>query len=1303
MFARCTTRLPVFKPIKLRLLTPVTYHRHVFTLCLAVACCCATGNLSAQTSTANIGAGTNPEWIWTPQHAAGNVPQDACHFRKTIELATAPAQGFVEIAADDVYELFVNGRRIATGSTQTSLDRYNVSKYLRGGTNVVAVKVTNRNGQHAGLAARLEVISKDKSSRSYVTNATWKSNLKSLPLWTSVAYIDDRWEASRSLGPFGRTEPWSQPQKRRGLLSVVPKKSSDGETSRAPDGEHPRFRLPEGFQVQHVVGGEKTGSMIAMAFNEFGQILASQEGGPLLLVYDTNKNDTPDEVRVCCDRVRNCQGILPINGQVYVIADGPMGAALYRLSDEDQDGNYENVESVVRFKGSMSEHGPHGLALGPDAMIYIVTGNYTQIEGSFAETSPHRNYYEGDLVTPRYEDPRGHAAGVKAPGGTVLRTDLEGQRVELFAGGLRNAYDLAFNHAGDLFVYDSDMESDAGTPWHRPTRILHVTPGSEFGWRSGWAKWPEYFVDSLPPILNTDRGSPTGCVFYNHHVYPARYHNTLFSCDWAQGEIHAIRMEPRGSSYVARREVFLQGTPLNVTDIDVGPDGWIYFTTGGRGTQGNMYRVAWTGKATPYRGSSGVAAALRYDQPQSAWGRQGISTAREKYESEWDAKVAEFVFNKSQTASDRVQAVGLMHLVGPPPTDAQLVELTKEKDPLLRARAAYFLGMILNEVAINKLIGLLDDPSPYVRRITCESLARSQTQVPVAVLSRMLTSGDRWEAWSARRLLEHNPDREWRGTIMATDRLQLFVQGSLAILVRDPEPEVCRQIVQRAVTLAQGFVPDHDMLDVIRIVQLAMLRGNVPATDVPELKPWLSQKFPAKSDLVNREMVRVIVYAQLSEFTGRLVEQLNADIPDVERVHIATYLRFMKDGWTPAVRADVLQFLERAKTLEGGKNLGGYMEKVAVDFTQSLDIASHDMVMARADQMPNMAVTSLFALPESEDAKLVPRLIELDRRLVGKTDEKYNELRIAVVAILARHGSEDAMGYLREIYDRDPERREVVAMGLAQKPGGRNWDYLVRSIPILDGEPAQETLIKLTEVDFAPESPEHIRQVILCGLRLKENGGMLAAKLLEHWMGDTPPGAGQQWDTALAAWQRWYDTTYPSQPAPNLPHETGQNTYTYDDLLTFLDSAQGKSGAIDRGATVFKTAQCANCHRFGSLGSDNGPDLTTIAKRFQKREVLESIVHPSQVISDQYATRTVLTEDGGTYAGVVMPGGVDELHLLQSDGTILRLEESNVEEILPNRISSMPEGLLNSLTLDQIADLFAYLMDTPELEVANRQ
>ena len=282
----------------------------------------------------------------------------------------------------------------------------------------------------------------------------------------------------------------------------------------------------------------------------------------------------------------------------------------------------------------MGEHGAHGITLGPDGLIYIVVGNHSGPEKDFAKTSPHRGYYEGDLVGPRYEDPGGHAAGRKAPGGSIIRTDLNGQTVELFAGGLRNVYDLAFSPDGELFIHDSDMESDIGTTWYRPTRVCHVPPGAELGWRSGWAKWPEYYVDVLPSIADTGRGSPTGAIFYTHHMFPEKYHNTLFLADWSEGRILACHLKPNGASYTANTEVFLQGQPLNVTDLDIGPDGWLYFVTGGRGTGGGVYRVTYNGNIpeSVRNLGSGIAPAIRH---AAAAERAGAGRRSHVYGSNW--------------------------------------------------------------------------------------------------------------------------------------------------------------------------------------------------------------------------------------------------------------------------------------------------------------------------------------------------------------------------------------------------------------------------------------------------------------------------------------------------------------------------------------------------------------------------------------------------------------------------------------------------------------------------------------------
>ena len=209
-------------------------------------------------------------------------------------------------------------------------------------------------------------------------------------------------------------------------------------------------------------------------------------------------------------------------------------------------------------------------------------------------SQPPRNWGEDQLL-PRQWDANGHARGILAPGGWVAKTDPDGKTWEMVSIGFRNSYDMAFNADGELFVYDADMEWDFGMPWYRPTRVVHATGGSEFGWRSGTGKWPSYYVDSLPPMVEIGPGSPVGVTFGYGAKFPAKYQKALFICDWTFGTMYAIHAEPSGSTYKATKEEFLSRTPLPLTDNAVGPDGALYFTIGGRGTQSELYRVTYAG------------------------------------------------------------------------------------------------------------------------------------------------------------------------------------------------------------------------------------------------------------------------------------------------------------------------------------------------------------------------------------------------------------------------------------------------------------------------------------------------------------------------------------------------------------------------------------------------------------------------------------------------------------------------------------------------------------------------------------
>ncbi len=106
-------------------------------------------------------------------------------------------------------------------------------------------------------------------------------------------------------------------------------------------------------------------------------------------------------------------------------------------------------------------------------------------------------------------------------------------------------------------------------------------------------------------------------------------------------------------------------------------------------------------------------------------------------------------------------------------------------------------------------------------------------------------------------------------------------------------------------------------------------------------------------------------------------------------------------------------------------------------------------------------------------------------------------------------------------------------------------------------------------------------------------------------------------------------------------------------------------------------------------------DLTAVAKRFTRKEVLESVLFPSHVISDQYAARRVLTASGQAYNGLVTRKSDGSLVVKDSDLNEHVVSEEDIEEIVPSKVSMMPSGLFDSLSAEEIRDLFAYMGFVP--------
>lgn len=1224
-------------------------------------------------------SGEEAQWIWSPEHDQDSIPHVACHFRKSFNLQR-PVRGQVTIRADDTYDLYVNGRRVTSNRSGERLAEHNITRYLTRGRNIVAIKAVNSRGSTAGVAARVMIKEADSDWESFSTDSSWRTSLRPLPFWNTVLYNDGRWAAAAELGKLGETAPWD-------VRESIAESEEDAATE--------RFQVADEFVVEQLLGGDDTGSLIAMTFNEFGHILASREGGQLLLIFDADNDGQVDTVRDYCNEVKNCQGILALNGEVFVTAEGPEGAGLYRLSDSDRNGTLEKIRLLVKFKGGMGEHGAHGINLGSDGMLYVVVGNHGALEETAEESSPYRDSYEGDLHFPRNEDPSGHARGLKAPGGVVIRTDIDGKKVEVVAGGLRNPYDLAFNRQGDLFVHDSDMESDMGTTWYRPTRLYHLTPGSEFGWRSGWAKWPEYFVDTVPAVLETGRGSPTGAVFYNHFAFPTRYHGKLFLADWSQGRILAVKVKRDGATFSGSSEVFLEGRPLNVTDLAIGKEGALYFVTGGRGTEGGIYRIAWQGQVPESVADlgTGMSAAIRQPQLQSAWSRQKIAGIRQSLGANWSKQIRGVVRSSANPWYYRVRAMDLMQLFGPTPSADLLIKLSKDENEIVRGKAVQLMGLHVTEATNERLLEMLADSDRVVRRRACEALLRSGGDVGIGDLRRILVSDDRVEAWAARRLLERQPVDDWSDLVLGTEDHRVFIQGSLALAIADPSPDNMLAVIQRFREFSSEFISDRDFVDMLRLVQIGLERSGLAGGDVPQLCELLAEEFPSSDATMNRELVRLLVYLQVSDNIDSYFEYLFSDIDQADKLHTAMHMRYLESGWTTDDKLALLEFFEEAKKEESvGGSYREYVANAERDFAKSLNENEALEVLARGDTWPTAALGVLYSLPNELPESLVDELMRLDDKLSNnETDTAVAKLKVGVLAVLARSGDELSQDYLRYVWETTPERRQTAAMGLSQRPSDQNMRYLLKSLPILEDNIAKEVLVQLLENASTPDDPEAFRQVILLGLKLKEKGAEDAIRLLNHWTAEHPVDNAKPWKDQLRGWQRWYAKSFPDRPPAQLPIESAESKWKFDDLYAHLASQEGAKGSAVKGAHVFSKAQCIKCHRVGERGEQLGPDLTSLSKRFTKKEVLQSIVFPSHVISDQYASKTIVSDNGKIYTGMVSVDADGDHVVIQKDGNKVTVTEDDIAEIKPSKKSSMPNNLLDELTLSEISDLFAYL------------
>jgi len=832
-------------------------------------------------------AGPKPFWIWGGK--AGEA--DRYTFRKEFE--TKSKRGRLIAACDNQMQVSLNGIKVAQGKDWQQPVRVDVSHALKPGKNVLTVHARNAGGP-AGLALKLILRRGRRKPEFVITDESWQASDEN-----SAAEL----KSVVTLGRMG-TEPWGNVFAARPAVSLP----------KVPRGV---FKTLPGFQVEKLYDVPKPtqGSWVCITFDNKGRLIASDQGkkGLYRITPPPVGSKQPPKVEKLDVKMSAAQGMLYAFGSLYCSVNGGPGSGFYRLRDTNGDDQYDEVKKLKAFRGG-GEHGPHAVRLSPDGKsLLVVAGNHTNPPANFDASRLPSNWGE-DLLLPRQWDARGHARGKLAPGGWIAKTDPDGKTWEIISNGYRNSYDFDVNADGELFVYDADMEWDFGTPWYRPTRVVHATSGSEFGWRSGTGKWPTYYVDSLPPVVNIGPGSPVGVTFGYGAKFPAKYQKALYILDWTFGTMYALHLTPDGSTYRAEKEEFLSRVPLPLTDAAVGKDGALYFTIGGRNTDSALFRVTYTGTEST--------------APVNAKNEQGaeLRALRHKLEA-WH------------------------------------------------------------------------HPNPEGKQLS--------------VIWKNLSHEDRFIRYAARVALEHVPVKLWRNELNEEADADTIIQATVS-MARQGEKSLQPQLLSALKRLDFAELPHRQKLGLLRAYALVFIRmGEPDAQTKSEIAKRLDPHYPAKTDDLNRELSRVLVYlnsptvisktlklmqqpdtrkpadiakliARNSRYGGTIAKML-ANQPEIQNIHYAFVLRNLRYGWTLEQRKEYFAWIEKARQRSGGMSYQGFIENIRKEALANVSPAERKALESTVLTPPPKPADLPKPKGPGRDWTVADVLAAVDGKLIGRS------------------------------------------------------------------------------------------------------------------------------------------------------------------------------------------------------------------------------------------------------------------------------------------------------------------------------
>lgn len=959
------------------------------------------------------------------------------------------------------------------------------------------------------------------------------------------------------------------------------------------------------------------------------------------LIEDTDGDGLADKTSIYAENFHDqiagiAAGVLHHDGDVYttIVPD------VWKLRDTNNDGKADQREAIAHGFGvhlAYAGHDMHGLTVGPDGRIYWTIGD----KGVSVKTKEGLHY--------KYPNQ-----------GAVLRCEPDGSNFEVYARGLRNVQEIAFDQYGNLFGIDNDSDRPG-----EKERFVYIVQHMDAGWRANWqyrknefnpwmdenlsVPWQKDQPAYITPPISLYHNGPAGLTFNPGTALGQEWQNYFFHTSAPNGQQWAFQVEQDGASFKMVNEMQI-GNGVPIVGINFGPDGALYGVDWGGGYPLNNKGAVWKWDVKnkhPLREQTAKMlradfSKIKTDELITALHHpdQRIRLKAQFELVKRDAFKALDRAARKGTQISRIHAIwGLGQLARKEknPDLETLAGITTDPDPEICAQATKAIGEALcSPLALHQapsppetghpvarhLIPLLSHPSGRVRFFA--SIALGNLGAPEAVKPLL----------DSLRALRDHPDPYSRHAVIIalTGCASSEVLASLSSETNDHE----NRWVETAAVVALRRRGDPAVARFLSSaygeVQVEAARAIHDDWIIPEAMPELAAVLVNSTFIMNESLSLRAINANFhlgSQKEAERVARLAALGGPATKLRLAALDALSK--WTTPPPLDRVVGRYRPLPKRDPKIAKSAVEKILpkllTDPEQEFQTKGMELARDLKITLPPETLLSITEANSSLPQLKIEALRNLDSQNHSSLKDALNAalksrnapVRIEALKILAKINANAALDIIKPL--------------LTDKSG--NLSEQQAALSLLAGKlasPKGDDLLSSLTKDLSKQKPA------------------LHLDLLE-----------------AAAVRKL------KAPAPAFTH-----------TLSGGDATRGQDLFMNHLA-----AQCIRCHKVAKgKGSDIGPNLQSVGLK-ERTHLLESIIEPQKIITDGYGTISLTLKDGKSAAGLFLREKSGVIEIRDPEGKTSKVKSSDVRERSPVISTMPPMGQI--LKKREIRDLIEYL------------